>query len=124
MSFNCRVNSWINPWLDPSGKSYQIVQSLLAVAAGGVFGRGPGLGNPSLVPVAQSDFIASAIAEEMGMIGIIALLGLTGLIDLSGLIHRPTRPQPIPALFGRRPDRLPGCPGHSHHRRKFARACR
>jgi cell division protein FtsW (lipid II flippase) len=91
-----RVNSWINPWLDPSGKSYQIVQSLLAVAAGGVFGRGPGLGNPTLVPVAQSDFIASAIAEEMGMIGIIALLGLLALWICRGLsiaLHAPNQYQ-------------------------------
>jgi cell division protein FtsW (lipid II flippase) len=80
-----RVDSWINPWLDPSGKSYQIVQSLLAVAAGGVFGRGPGLGNPSVVPVAQSDFIAAAIAEEMGMVGIIALLALLALLAYRGL---------------------------------------
>ena len=82
-----RVDSWINPWLDPSGKSYQIVQSLLAVAAGGVFGRGPGLGNPSVVPVAQSDFIAAAIAEEMGMVGIIALLALLIYRGLNIALH-------------------------------------
>jgi len=91
-----RVDSWINPWLDPSGKSYQIVQSLLAVAAGGVFGRGPGLGNPNVVPVAQSDFIASAIAEEMGMVGIIALLALLALLTYRGLhiaLHAPNHYQ-------------------------------
>ena len=61
-----RVDAWINPWLDPSGRSYQIVQSLLAVANGGLIGRGPGMGNPGLVPIAQSDFIFSAISEESG----------------------------------------------------------
>ena len=51
-----RVDSWINPWLNPSGNSYQIVQSLLATASGGVFGRGIGIGNPGVVPIAHSDF--------------------------------------------------------------------
>ena len=50
---HARILDWINPWNDPSGRSYQIIQSLLAVANGGIFGRGPGLGSPSLVPVAH-----------------------------------------------------------------------
>ncbi|MGB9673766.1 MAG: FtsW/RodA/SpoVE family cell cycle protein [Anaerolineales bacterium] len=75
-----RVDAWINPWLDPSGRSYQIVQSLIAVANGGIFGRGFGLGSPSLVPVAHSDFIYSAIAEESGLFGSIALLILLGIL--------------------------------------------
>jgi hypothetical protein len=74
-----RVDAWINPWLDPSGRSYQIVQSLLAVANGGFVGRGPGMGNPSLVPIAQSDFIFSAISEESGLLGGLAVLGLLAL---------------------------------------------
>jgi cell division protein FtsW (lipid II flippase) len=64
-----RVEAWINPWLDPTARSYQIVQSLIAQAAGGIFGTGPGMGTPSLVPVAASDFIFSAIAEETGLLG-------------------------------------------------------
>lgn len=80
-----RMEAWLNPWLDPSGRSYQIVQSLLAVAAGGVFGQGPGLGSPSVVPVAHSDFIFAAIAEESGLVGTLALLGLIGLIAVRGL---------------------------------------
>jgi cell division protein FtsW (lipid II flippase) len=69
-----RLESWINPWSDPSGRSYQIVQSLLAVANGGILGRGPGIGNPGLVPVAHSDFIFSALAEETGLIGTVGAL--------------------------------------------------
>lgn len=75
-----RVDAWLNPWLDPSGRSYQIVQSLLAVANGGLFGRGPGIGNPGLVPVPHSDFIFSAIAEETGLLGALAMITLIALL--------------------------------------------
>jgi cell division protein FtsW (lipid II flippase) len=80
-----RVDAWINPWIDPSGRSYQIVQSILAVAAGGVFGRGPGLGNPSIVPVSQSDFIFTSIAEENGLIGTLAIIILLAILAIRGL---------------------------------------
>ncbi|GAP15133.1 bacterial cell division membrane protein [Longilinea arvoryzae] len=81
-----RVDAWLNPWLDPSGKSFQIVQSLISVAAGGVFGRGPGLGSPSVVPVAFSDFIFTAIGEELGLTGTLAILMLVGLLTIRGLL--------------------------------------
>jgi cell division protein FtsW (lipid II flippase) len=80
-----RLEVWLNPWNDPSGRSYQIIQSLLAIANGGVFGRGPGLGSPGLVPVAHSDFIFTAIAEETGLIGTFGLLAIYGLIFARGL---------------------------------------
>jgi cell division protein FtsW (lipid II flippase) len=64
-----RIDAWLNPWLDPSGRSYQIVQSLLAIAHGGVGGRGPGMGSPTLVPISHSDFIFTAIVEESGLVG-------------------------------------------------------
>ncbi len=80
-----RVDAWINPWLDPSGRSYQIVQSIIAIASGGIFGRGPGLGSPGIIPVAQSDFIYSAIAEETGLIGTIGLISVIALLFNRGL---------------------------------------
>jgi cell division protein FtsW (lipid II flippase) len=83
---NVRVVGWLNPWTDPSGNSYQIVQSLLAVANGGIIGRGLGIGSPLLVPVAISDFIFSAIAEETGLVGTIGLLLLIWLILARGLV--------------------------------------
>lgn len=89
-----RIDTWLNPWLEPSGRSYQIVQSLLAIANGGALGRGPGLGSPTLVPVALSDFIFSSIAEETGLAGVIVLLGAIGLLLLRGLraaLHAPDR---------------------------------
>lgn len=80
-----RVDAWINPWVDPAGGSYQIIQSLLAVANGGILGRGPGLGSPGLVPVPHSDFIYAAIAEETGLIGSIGLLLILALLLNRGL---------------------------------------
>ncbi len=80
-----RLQAWLNPWDDPSGRSYQIIQSLLAVANGGVFGRGPGLGAPRLVPVAISDFIFVAMVEETGLIGAVGLLAWIGLLLARGL---------------------------------------
>ncbi|TAK14222.1 MAG: hypothetical protein EPO32_02565 [Anaerolineae bacterium] len=80
-----RMEAWINPWLDPSGRSYQIVQSLIALAAGGLLGRGPGLGSPGLVPVSHSDFIFSSIAEEFGLVGVFVLFILLAMMTLRGL---------------------------------------
>ena len=80
-----RIDAWINPWLDPSGRAFQIVQSLLAVANGGIVGRGPGLGNPTLVPISHSDFIFTAIAEETGLIGVVGILSLLAVLIGRGL---------------------------------------
>lgn len=82
---HARLEAWLNPWADPSGRSYQIIQSLLAIANGGTIGRGAGLGSPTLVPVALSDFIYTAIAEETGLLGVLGLLTLLGLILTRGL---------------------------------------
>ena len=81
-----RIDSWLNPWNDPSGDSYQVIQSLLAIANGGIEGRGPGLGSPTLVPVAISDFIYAAIAEETGLIGTVGLVTLFGVLFIRGLL--------------------------------------
>lgn len=89
-----RMDAWLNPWLDPSGRSYQIVQSLLAVANGGILGRGPGLGSPGLVPVAHSDFIFAALAEEFGLAGVLALLAIYALLTLRGLVIAMHAPGP------------------------------
>ena len=79
-----RVGAWINPWLDPVGRSYQIVQALISQASGGILGTGPGMGSPNLVPVAASDFIYTAIAEESGFLGAAAVILLLILITFRG----------------------------------------
>ena len=57
-----RMEIWLDPWADPDGRAYQIVQSLMAFGAGGIFGTGVGLGLPDYIPVAHSDFVFAALA--------------------------------------------------------------
>jgi cell division protein FtsW (lipid II flippase) len=80
-----RIDAWLNPWLDPVGGSYQIVQSLIAFASGGILGTGVGLGEPGLVPAAHTDFIFAVIGEEWGLLGSLAMLGLFALLVARGL---------------------------------------
>lgn len=69
-----RVDIWLNPWGFATTTAYQVIQSLIATASGGMMGTGIGLGSPGLVPVVVSDFIFSAISEEMGLLGSIILI--------------------------------------------------
>jgi cell division protein FtsW (lipid II flippase) len=75
-----RFDAWLDPLNDAlyqaPGGSYQLVQSMFGLAHGGLFGTGIGGGLPQIVPLAQSDFIISAIGEELGLIGIFALFAL------------------------------------------------
>ena len=69
-----RVDIWIDPWSDAAGAGYQVVQSQFALAWGGIIGTGPGLGNPGIIPAAESDFIFAVIGEELGLLGATAVL--------------------------------------------------
>lgn len=69
-----RVNVWRDPWADISGTGYQITQSLFAIGSGGYFGSGLTKGSPDVIPVSESDFIFSAIAEEFGVLFAIFLI--------------------------------------------------
>ncbi|MCH2050523.1 MAG: FtsW/RodA/SpoVE family cell cycle protein [Trichodesmium sp. ALOHA_ZT_67] len=71
-----RVLSFTNPWVDPMGDGYQLVQSLLAIASGDIWGRGFGLSQQKLhfLPIPYSDFIFSVYAEEFGFVGALVLL--------------------------------------------------
>lgn len=79
-----RVDGWINPWPEASGRAFQIVQSLLALGAGGIFGRGLGLGNPTYIPAVHTDFVFAAIGEEFGLAGALVVVALYGLLLLRG----------------------------------------
>ncbi len=68
-----RVDIWLNPWADPNGRGYQIVQSLFALAAGGLLGKGFWQGRPDFIPEVHTDFIFAAIAEELGIVGSMAV---------------------------------------------------
>jgi len=80
-----RVDIWLNPWAEAEGRAYQIVQSLQAFAAGGVFGQGIGQGTPGYVPVVHSDFVFAAVAEEWGLLGVGALICAAAALSLRGL---------------------------------------
>ncbi|WP_077370027.1 FtsW/RodA/SpoVE family cell cycle protein [Anaerosalibacter sp. Marseille-P3206] len=71
-----RVETWLNPWQLIDNKGYQITQSLFAIANGGFFGTGVGLGHPDFIPEVHTDFIFSAICEEMGIFTGIAVMML------------------------------------------------
>jgi cell division protein FtsW (lipid II flippase) len=80
-----RIEAWLNPWMDVPGKTYQIVQSLFAIAAGGFFGTGLFMGHPEYIPVVASDFIFSAICEEFGILGGIAIILVYFVIMYRGI---------------------------------------
>ncbi|MBI5733509.1 MAG: rod shape-determining protein RodA [Candidatus Kerfeldbacteria bacterium] len=74
-----RLNALVNPQADPLGSGYNVTQSVVAVGAGGLWGRGLGLGTQSqlkFLPEQHTDFIFASIAEELGLIGSYLMLGL------------------------------------------------
>ena len=79
-----RVSTWLNPWADATNKGFQITQSLMAICSGGYFGAGIGNGNPYLIPEVHSDFIFSAICEEMGLFMGIAIIMLYFIFSYRG----------------------------------------
>lgn len=80
-----RFDIWLNPWPEASDRAFQIVQSLLAFSAGGIFGQGPGQGSPTFIPVVQSDFVFAAISEEWGLVGTLTVIGCFAVIVMRGL---------------------------------------
>lgn len=80
-----RVDIWLHPFADAAGKGYQLVQSLFALAAGGIAGVGPGRGLPTRIPAVATDFIFSAIGEELGLLGAAAIAIAFLVLALRGL---------------------------------------
>ena len=69
-----RFDIWLDPWKDPNGMAYQVVQSLFAIGTGGIWGTGFGFGHPGFIPEVHTDFVFSAIAEEMGLVASLMLI--------------------------------------------------
>ena len=79
-----RVSAWLNPFAD-FDRNYQVIQAQFGLAWGGAFGSGWGLGRPSLIPLAKTDFIAAALGEELGVAGLSAIVLVYGIIVARGL---------------------------------------
>ena len=85
-----RVEVWLDPFADPLGRGFQPVRAIYALGRGGVFGEGLGqglvtLGGNLTIPYVHTDFIFTAIAEELGLLGAFALLGLAAVLVFRGL---------------------------------------
>lgn len=64
-----RIDAWLDPFRDPTGDGWQILQGLAGMYSGGLWGEGFGQGNPEYTPIAESDFIYAVIGEELGFAG-------------------------------------------------------
>jgi cell division protein FtsW (lipid II flippase) len=80
-----RVDIWLHPFADADNRGFQIVQSLFGLGTGGLFGAGPGAGQPNSVPYASTDFITATIGEEVGLYGLTGVLILYLLISARGM---------------------------------------
>lgn len=75
-----RVAAWIHPFADPGDTGYQILQSLFALGSGSLSGAGLGVGTPERIPAAWTDFIFSAVGEELGLAGSVAVIAIFALL--------------------------------------------
>jgi len=82
-----RIMAFLNPWLDPKGSGFQIIQSQIALGSGGIFGVGLGQSRQKLfyLPAAHTDFIFSIIGEELGLLGTIGIILLFMIFIKQGL---------------------------------------
>jgi cell division protein FtsW len=97
-----RVLVFLDPWADPQGSGYQVVQSLLAVGSGGVHGLGFTEGRQKMffLPFAHSDFIFAVVSEELGLFGGLAVIALFGLFLWRGMRAALRAPDRFGMLLG------------------------
>ena len=79
-----RAAMWRDPWSDAQGYGYQLVQSLMALAAGGVSGTGIGAGHASSIPAVHTDMVYAATVEHLGLAGAAAVLALYFVLTMRG----------------------------------------
>jgi cell division protein FtsW (lipid II flippase) len=94
-----RVDIWLDPWRDAQNRGYQLVQSLFALGSGGLSGAGLGLGRPDLIPYASTDFVFSAIGEELGLYGTVSVVIAFLLFVGSGFRIAVQASRPFPKLL-------------------------
>ena len=93
-----RVSAWLDPFANWDA-NYQLIQGQFGMAWGGLFGTGLGLGRPNLTPLAKNDFIAAAIAEELGVAGLMAIIVIYAVIVMRGLRAALTAQEPFSKLL-------------------------
>ncbi len=94
-----RIQIWLSPWPGAADRAFQVVQSLLAFGAGGIFGQGLGLGRPTYIPAVHTDFVFAAVAEEFGLLGTVALIALYGALLARGFRVALRAPRPFEQLL-------------------------
>ncbi len=120
-----RLTSFLDPWAHASSSGFQAVQGQIAIGSGGLFGVGPGQSVQKIfyLPEAPTDFILAVIGEELGVVGVFALLFLYGLIAYAGLRAAKAARSLYSALIAvgvTVADRLPGDPQHVRRARPGA----
>ena len=99
-----RVDIWLNPWSDPLGNGFQVIQALHAFARGGILGTGLGAGLPLIsghlpIPAVHTDFPFAALGEELGMAGVMGLLGCYLVLVTRGFRIAASAPDDFRALL-------------------------
>ena len=97
-----RVTSFLDPLSDPRGSGYQVIQSRIAIGHGGIWGTGTNQGTQTqlrFIPVAHTDFIFSAFAEEHGFVGVVLMLGLYFLFLMQIVQNAQAAPRPGRHVF-------------------------
>lgn len=90
-----RLTTFIDPSQDPRGSGYQVIQSMIAVGHGGMWGQGPTQGTQTqlqFLPISHTDFIFSSFAEEHGFVGVVVVLGLYFLLLMQIVQNAQTAP--------------------------------
>lgn len=81
-----RVEVWLDPWATYSTSGYQIAQGLMAIASGGLWGEGFGLGSPTLIPAYHTDYVFAVICEEFGIIFGVGVIAVYALLVVRGIM--------------------------------------